>query len=151
MQRPVLSRSMSVAVAVAVAVAASSLAVAACSPTDSHSLRAQEIVGNWSVPSDSPQAARGYWWVFEEDGASRYFDGCNWGGGNYAIEGGHIEFGRMSSTSRGCVETVSGVTVEVALTDPPNFRVVDAGRTLVVDTSIGEVRLDRVDQVPEIG
>ena len=133
-------------VAVAVLMATVTLA---CSPNVDGAPTEQELVGNWSAASPPARTMGGYWWSFDTSGRARNYDGCNWTGGSYSVESGRLVMIDVAGTTRAC-RSADGEPAGLALADPATVRVVNGGRTLVLATSIGEVRLDRVAEVPRV-
>ena len=125
------------------------LVMAACGSTASSSLAQADLVGNWSGTVAVGGRTVPYYWVFEDGDHYGSYDGCNWGGGSYSVSDGRVTFGDSGSTTRACLGP-DGQSVGIDRSDPPDFEVVDSGRTLVVQTTVGEVRLPRVDTVPTV-
>lgn len=119
----------------------------ACSSGTDRSLEQGQLVGNWSAASPPANTFGGYWWTFGADGGFGNYDGCNWSGGSYSVENGRVVFGEAASTARACSSPTGG-PAGIGPADPFEVRVVEGGRALLIDTTIGEVRLERVAEVP---
>ena len=109
-----------------------------------------DIIGSWYSTVAVAGSELPYYWVFEPGGQYHGYDACNRVGGVWFInDGGALETDETGSTTRGC-ETSGGESRRISLASEPNVRMADDGATLVIDTSIGEVRLARVETVPNI-
>jgi heat shock protein HslJ len=113
-----------------------SIPTSGCSSAPDESLTQADLVGYWvGAPPVTPDS-ESYSWDFRDDGAYGNYDGCNWGGGAYSVKGGKVVFGDSGATTRLCS---SGTNT---LSEPPNFQIVEEGKTLRVQTESGEVLLN---------
>jgi len=113
-----------------------SISTIGCSSASDESLTQADLIGYWVGGTPVTHDLESYSWDFRDDGTYGSFDGCNWGGGSYTIEGGKVVFGDSSSTARACESPT------ITLSEPPNFQIVEKGKTLRVQTESGEMLLN---------
>jgi hypothetical protein len=137
---------------IVLAVFLGALASLACSSNAAFDDRTIGIVGEWQLETPSPGGLPAFELKILPAGEYRYFDGCNMGGGGYAIVDGQVQLSESGGHSTKACAGRDGVIIDlVGLDAAPSMRVEGGGEVLTADSTIGRVRFARVESLSHLG